>query len=162
MPDLVTVETVGLRDLAGRFARAQSDWNRVAESEMHMFGRRVLDVARAEAPGRRLPNKLAVEVARTGTDTGLEVKITAEGVDPKILGYIIHGTRPHPISAHLPPWALRFYWKRVRHMVFFRRVNHPGTQPNPFPERALKRVREQGYIRDLARRVGQQMAEVLS
>ena len=47
--------------------------------------------------------------------------------------YVILGTRPHIIEGS--PWL---YWDGADHPV--RRVMHPGTAPNPFPDRAADRA----------------------
>jgi hypothetical protein len=41
------------------------------------------------------------------------------------------GTRPHVIRARRAP-MLVFYWRRVGRVVAFKKVNHPGTQPNHY------------------------------
>jgi hypothetical protein len=43
------------------------------------------------------------------------------------------GARPHPIVARRAKF-LRFFWPKVGHVVFFRRVNHPGNKSMPFLE----------------------------
>jgi hypothetical protein len=48
--------------------------------------------------------------------------------------YVLHGTRAHPIAARA---ARSLHWVGPQGDVFRRRVNHPGTKPNPFPERAV-------------------------
>jgi len=47
--------------------------------------------------------------------------------------YTSEGTEPHEIAA-TQAGALRFYWGRVGppQPRFYRRVWHPGTQPNPW------------------------------
>lgn len=60
----------------------------------------------------------------------LEVVIAAE-----YASYVRGGTRPHVIAARPPRSALRF---EIDGQVFYRRqVNHPGTQPNDWYDRAL-------------------------
>jgi len=55
-------------------------------------------------------------------------------------GYVRWGTRPHIIRCRRPAYALHFYWNRVGRWVFFDHVNHPGTKPNTFLERAMNKV----------------------
>lgn len=50
------------------------------------------------------------------------------------------GSRPHPITPRGKGYPLRFYWKKVGGEVRAMRVNHPGTQPNPFLVRAARTV----------------------
>lgn len=58
--------------------------------------------------------------------------------------YVILGTRPHWIEAKHDSYlgvSIRqgfLYWPGADHPV--RRVHHPGTSPNPFPDRAADRA----------------------
>jgi hypothetical protein len=36
------------------------------------------------------------------------------------------GAKPHRIEPGRPPWALRFYWRKVGRVVYRSHVNHPG------------------------------------
>lgn len=47
--------------------------------------------------------------------------------------FVEAGTSPHVITGN--PW-LTFYWQKAGSWVRFRRVNHPGTAPRPFMEKA--------------------------
>jgi hypothetical protein len=49
--------------------------------------------------------------------------------------YVLDGTRPHEIR---PRTAKALHWKDAGGDVFAQVVNHPGTRPNKFPERAIK------------------------
>ena len=54
--------------------------------------------------------------------------------------WVIKGTRPHQI---LPRNAKALRWLGPGGLGgarFARAVNHPGTKPNPFPERAIKPI----------------------
>lgn len=53
--------------------------------------------------------------------------------------FVHEGTRPHIILARRAR-ALRFYWPRVGKVVFFKSVNHPGNDANPFLDIAATRV----------------------
>lgn len=50
--------------------------------------------------------------------------------DVPYAGFVIEGTSPHPIY---PKNVRALHWDDV----FALHVNHPGTQPNPFPQRAI-------------------------
>lgn len=58
--------------------------------------------------------------------------------------YVLEGTRPHRITPRL---ARALHWVDGSGSHFARGVNHPGTRPNPFPERARVAVQS-----DLAER----------
>lgn len=47
--------------------------------------------------------------------------------------FVIEGTSPHPIY---PVNVRALHWDDV----FAAHVNHPGTKPNPFPERVIDRL----------------------
>lgn len=49
------------------------------------------------------------------------------------------GTDPHVIEPIRPGGVLSFVWAGER--VFFKKVNHPGTKPNPFLKDALDDLR---------------------
>lgn len=53
--------------------------------------------------------------------------------DVPYAGFVIEGTSPHPIY---PKNVKALHWDDV----FALHVNHPGTQPNPFPQRAIDRL----------------------
>ena len=50
--------------------------------------------------------------------------------------FVQRGTPPHTIEAKGS--ALYFYWDKVGSYVFFKRVHHPGTKPNPYVTRAIE------------------------
>lgn len=52
--------------------------------------------------------------------------------------FVAEGTRPHVIVPRRPGGVLRFPG-RGGQIVFARRVNHPGTDPNPWWDDALER-----------------------
>ena len=97
-------------------------------------GRRFVSLAYAEAP-KRLGKYAASITMRplSGDDTsGFQVLSSAP-----LSRYILLGTRPHVIRAKNAP-MLRFYWPKVGRVVYFKQVNHPGTKPNRFYNRALQ------------------------
>lgn len=61
---------------------------------------------------------------------------TAE-VDTDYAAPVAFGARPHVITARRAS-ALRFYWPKAGKVVYFRQVNHPGNQPNPWWKRSLE------------------------
>lgn len=65
-------------------------------------------------------------------------RITGE-VDTSYAEFVSLGTRPHRIVPRNAQ-ALRFYWPRKGGIVYFRSVNHPGTQPNDFWTKPLSKL----------------------
>jgi hypothetical protein len=53
--------------------------------------------------------------------------------DVPYAGFVIAGTSPHPIY---PVNVRALHWDAV----FAAHVNHPGTKPDPFPQRAIDRL----------------------
>lgn len=154
MADLIEFNMKGMRDLSGSLVGARKAfWDRVVFVEMHRFGRVALKVLQREAPGRRLPTQLTYSVERVAPE-GYALRLRAEGYDPDILKYIVRGTRPHtivPVRAR----ALRFYWKKVGRIVFFKRVFHPGTRANPFIHRTVNRLMVSGEVERVSRRIAE-------
>jgi len=119
-----------------------ASWSRVFLADKGAdFSRRLVDAAKEEAPvrsGRLRRNIKATPVRFTGP-------YRAEGgaeIDPAAVPYapiVRWGSRPHVIRARRAR-ALHFYWEKVGHEVFFKSVNHPGTKPNTFMEKALSKV----------------------
>lgn len=71
--------------------------------------------------------------------------------------FVIKGTRPHQI---LPRNAKSLRWLGPGGLGgarFAKRVNHPGTKPNPFPEKAIKPIGN-AISQMFARIVKEQMA----
>lgn len=86
------------------------------------------------------PGRLKASVGRTGgRDTdGPYIDIGA-GADYAL--DVELGTRPHIIESH-GPWPLR---NRRTGQVFGRRVEHPGTEPQPFLRPALDDIAGQTF-----------------
>lgn len=87
------------------------------------------------------------EMKRT---TGVEItsitdrRIVAEArIDVDYAEYVTQGTRPHVIVPRKPGGVLVF--QSGGETVFTRRVNHPGTQANPFYDNIVNRWSE--YLR---------------
>ena len=81
-----------------------------------------------------LARKTGVEVASTSGN-----RITAVAVIDVTYGeFVIQGTRPHVIRAKRGG-VLAFNWPKAGGMVFFAKVNHPGTTANPFFDRVISR-----------------------
>jgi hypothetical protein len=48
------------------------------------------------------------------------------------LGYQMYGTSAHVIRPRTAGGTLVFYWDKVGAVVYFKKVNHPGTRKNDF------------------------------
>lgn len=105
---------------AGRFGDAVSATGRTA-AEM------LLVALQAEAPVRSGRLRASI-VARHKGANGYAFSSVAYGK------LVVQGTRPHLI---LPRARRALFWPGAGHPV--RRVRHPGTKPDHFPERAVQR-----------------------
>lgn len=109
-----------------------------ADKDAKQRAERVFKAAKAEAPektgalrrGLRLGQSKDV---RGRWSTGYDVTSTAAHTM-----FVIKGTRPHTITGNP---LLSFFWPKVGRNVVFRSVQHPGTKPNDFLSRALRRAR---------------------
>lgn len=82
----------------------------------------------------RLKASITWNVKVQGTDV--------KGTSGSDLDYAIfpeRGTKPHRIVPRRAP-HLRFYWRRVGHVVRFNSVNHPGSAAQNYMTRALLTV----------------------
>lgn len=113
---------------------------------------RVTGYAREEAPrsaagpafpgrrgskAKRQPGTLQRSIVKRVISEGGEVVVLVGTDDP--VGLFVHeGTVPHVIR---PRFARRlvFFWGKVGRVVRFKSVRHPGTKPNRFLLRALRR-----------------------
>lgn len=75
-----------------------------------------------------------------------EVRNIPGGVRGRVgsrLGYAASaqsGAEAHVIRPHRPPMALRFYWRKVGHVVYFSKVNHPGQAGKHYLTEPLKEI----------------------
>lgn len=111
---------------------------RFADADAKKRATKVLAAAVAEAPSKtgELRRGLRMSQSRDTRgrwSTGYDVISTA----PHTM-FVIKGTRPHKITGNP---LLGFFWPKVGSFVVFHSVNHPGTRPNNFLSRALRKAR---------------------
>lgn len=106
-----------------------------SRNELDAAARQVLNRAKILAPvdTGRLRASIRIESKRTLT---LRTIYTI-GSDVFYAPYVNDGTRPHQIR---PKRAKALRFKVGGRTVFAAVVNHPGTKPNPFLDRALREV----------------------
>ncbi len=119
------------------------DWNNLAASIAHNVGDFATEFIRNEAPvavgkpgAGRLKNSIKhVALMKTGV---LELQFWSYEVD--YTKWVIRGTHPHVI---LPKTAKILAWKGADGLMHFaKRVNHPGTAPNPFAQRGMSKAQD--------------------
>jgi hypothetical protein len=123
---------------------------------VRVLGKKYVEYARSEAPRRsgRFSESITFQDFADSSSFGFH------GLSVKPIGhFIILGTRPHKIAPRRAA-ALYFFWTKVgvytvvpkgggfkTHMAGGKLwigkgfVQHPGTKPNPFPARALERLK---------------------
>lgn len=141
-----------LRDVLGRFAKANAAMLEESRAQMRQLGRRWIEIVRAEAP-RKTGDFAKGHIYRTfiqGNTTGFR----AYAPQP-LSKWIIEGTKRHSIAA-VSAGALYFFWPKVGmftvvpkkggfrthvsgNKLFIGKgyVMHPGTKPNDYLSRAL-------------------------
>jgi hypothetical protein len=91
-------------------------------------------IPKSKGQGPHTADRLTV-VRRVTQRNRIELEIKG----PLVAKFLITGTRPHPITPHLPPMALHFEWDG--RWVFRRKVFHPGTSPNDWRHEAVALTR---------------------
>lgn len=134
-----------LRDLEGKFTKATQAMLDKRRDVLRDEGRRLVELMREEAPRRsgEFARGIRFRTKQEGANLVLEV------TTPQPLGsWIIEGTRPHVITPKRAK-ALRWFPQgsiggiepdfSLSQAIFATRVNHPGTDPNRFHGRAVRR-----------------------
>lgn len=152
----MTWELQGFRDLEGRFRAASTEARKAAREMARDVGRALVAEMRKFAPvGTHyiIHDNNSVTVTKPETlkkSLSFKTFTRAWGVELRFYAaehvkYVVNKTRPHWIEAKNSK-VLRFYWPDAPaevveqfggNVVYFRRVWHPGSFSNPFPERAL-------------------------
>lgn len=141
------------RDVSGRFVKADAETIKTKRDEMRHLGGSFVEKLKAAAPVGKTGKFRDSHTFKT-FERGNEIELRTYSAAP--LGRFIRlGTKPHRIVAKRAK-ALAFFWPKVGMMTFVPRagfpitgeaggsfwigkgfVNHPGTKPNPYHERAL-------------------------
>ena len=124
------------RDFDGRFARADKDLLNDRRDGARDLGRLFVGYAADEAPKRTGDFAKGIKFRTFQRADSLGFTIS----DPQPLGkWIRLGTKPHSIRPKRPGYPLAFYWPKIGGMMFTYHVNHPGTKPNAYIDRARAR-----------------------
>jgi hypothetical protein len=145
-----------IKNLGKAMRQSFTELQQEARPLVRALGARYVEYAREEAPKKtgRFSESISFQEFSDGQSFGFY------GLSAKPIGhYIILGTKPHKIAPRNAN-ALYFFWTKVgvytvvpkagttkTHMAGGKLwigkgfVQHPGTQPNPFPARALERLK---------------------
>ena len=127
------------RAINGRFAVAEKELLEARRDEMRVLGAKARDIYQEEAPKKtgEFSRNIRYRTFVRSDSVGFTVSM------PQPLGkWITDGTRPHVIRPRGQGYPLRFTVNG--RTVYAYRVNHPGTKPNPFTERAAARFEPEG------------------
>lgn len=111
------------------FTSASSRWAAVVGPAVQDALKRAAPVGKGAGAGR-LRDSIRYE-HRVG---GGSARLTFTANTP-YARFVLHGTGPHIIR---PRKARALRWQGSGGTRFARVVHHPGTKPNPFPERAIR------------------------
>jgi hypothetical protein len=116
---------------------ASKEYRKARAGAYKAMGDAMVDVASQEAPrsdqqGEHLADHLRAVISNTDHP----IRVTAEDEYLDLLGWVVKGTPPHVIEATN---AQALHWQVGGTDFFAKSVNHPGTQPNDFLERAAER-----------------------
>lgn len=118
--------------------RGGTAWTAAADHWAVTVGLVARDAVKARAPvGRGVSAgqlRNSINMQRSGGAGVMQVDIVAF---VPYAGYVVDGTRPHMI---VPRNAKVLHFQAGGADVFTRRVNHPGTKPNPFARVAVEAV----------------------
>lgn len=145
-----------LKNLGKTIAESFGKLSQEARPLVRVLGKQYVELAREEAPRRsgRFSESISFQEFSDRQSFGFY------GLSAKPIGHwIILGTKPHKIAPRRAG-ALYFFWTKVgvftvvpkgggfkTHMAGGKLwigkgfVQHPGTPPNPFPARALERLK---------------------
>jgi hypothetical protein len=151
------------QSMYARLGTLRSRWLEMFQEER----RELLKALREEAPKDtgEFERGIHVSLYERGGMTHLDAYVT--GPHAYLLPWIVNGTRGHEIptggaAAQMAKgYPLKFYWENGPNgpgVYAYWSVWHPGTRPNRFPSRALRRRKPDLYMN--LQRVGAEVAEV--
>ena len=133
MTEIKVTSKPEMGEIANRMARATKNIFGRGSGDLDKMGAQLLRYVKTEAPKNtgQSAEKIRSESFVSGLTVGFRIVL------PEVYSnFVIPGTRAHPIFPRNAK-VLRFVVNGK--VVFARSVSHPGTKPNPFPERALNK-----------------------
>lgn len=144
----LTFEAAGYRDAQGRFAKRSEGLVRQQREMVREQSRLMVATLREEAPKKTGVFAEGIAYRTSVTSEGARSAIYVRGEHAHLLNWIVGGTKPHEIpkggsAAQMAKgYPLRFFWEkgpRGPDVYYFWSVQHPGTKPDDFTQRALDR-----------------------
>ena len=135
MTQITVTSKPEVREISSRMARATKNMFGRGSGDLQQMAGTLVKYVQMEAP--RKTGKSASMITYKTFVRGLNIGFSIEL--PEVYSkFVIPGTRAHVITPRHAK-ALRFVVGGK--VVFTQRVNHPGTKPNPFPEKAIEKWR---------------------
>ena len=167
MPSVVYFEMRGVKELANRLNRGDTKLRITLNDGLRDIGR-LLVPAKGTGPLADATPKRTGKLARStffriiGAEIQelivLQPARTPEEYGAEFYGWFVReGTGPHEIRPRIAK-ALHFFMGDEE--IFATRVNHPGTQANPYHKRVLESLMPQ--IQQIVRRIGMRVTAYLS
>lgn len=156
----VEIEVRGTRTFSAKLAGSKARILVTMNEMLREIGRLFAPVLKSGTPRRtgKLANSTRFQVLGIGDDMRLEVRQGARSPEGAFYGAFVRGgTAPHVIR---PRKAHALHFQVGGQDVFAMKVNHPGTQPNPYHVRALNQVR--GGIAAILERTGGKITAYLA
>lgn len=152
MPPLISLSVQGAREASGRFSRTARGLDKVLREELSLARGLLISMVKAEAPVQT--GRLLKGISGRTLSNPTRTIVTSSAPYTK---YVIGGTRPHMIY---PRNARALSFTIGGRRVFASRVQHPGTKPNPFHERAFKKAG--GLVQGVLRKIGARVVSELA
>lgn len=140
---IIQVDMKGFDQVSDAFARMQAEAKRSAAYWVRNTAEKFVQLLKEEAPyqdkrvDERYPQHLrdSFIVERVGK---LDYRVVPSGTGASLkYNWMVGGTRPHIIQ---PRFKKYLWWPGLPRGTRISIVHHPGTQPNPFDERAFAQL----------------------
>ena len=138
MAQLVTITVDEIERIKGRITKAQQKIIDYATEDLREYGRTLRSKIQEEAPKKTgtLASTVRINTRKGGTkEVHLEVTMGNKSRPEVVVKTVLFGSKRHMIYPRKAK-VLRFVSSGGK-VVFAKKVNHPGTKPNNFLERAL-------------------------
>lgn len=132
---MVTIDVVGIDEVLRRLEAMQWSLSQSSRKVVMEAARLLKPIMREEAPERTGALRQGIRYRTISSGETSWARFYEEGQAADYVAFVIEGTAAHEIA---PTTKKALYWPGAGHPVAF--VHHPGTQPNPFPERAMERL----------------------
>lgn len=128
----VTIEVVGVDEVLERLEHMQWRLRTSAREIVKEIAPRLKRIMQDEAPERTGALKRGIHYRTIDTGDSAYARFYD---DQEYAFYVVVGTAAHDIY---PTAKKALFWEGAEHPVAH--VFHPGTKPDPFPERAMERM----------------------